>query len=383
MFKDIIGHKSIKEHLIKQVVEKRIPHAQLFFGDEGVGKLGLALSYAQYIMCEHPSGEDACGVCPSCVKFRQMAHPDLHFVFPIIKPPGKTSVVCDDFVQEYREMLIRSPYFTMQDWYDKIGMGAKQGSIYANESSEIVRKLNLKTYESEYKVMIIWLPELMNITCANKLLKILEEPPEKTVFLLVANNKDAIITTMLSRTQHLFIPRLSEDEIVNAILAQHHEIKYDTVKNAARIAEGSFTHAVKNLEQNQEHHTNYNKFVELMRLAWKVGNKRDYDSLISLRNWSDEMSAADRGREKQKNFLNYAQFMVRENFIFNLKQTNLNYMSDYETDFSLNFSPFINERNVEEMMQEFSLAEKQIEQNTYAKMIFFDLALKMIVLLKK
>lgn len=383
MFKDIIGHKSIKEHLIKQVVEKRIPHAQLFFGDEGVGKLGLALSYAQYIMCEHPSGEDACGVCPSCVKFRQMAHPDLHFVFPIIKPPGKTSVVCDDFVQEYREMLIRSPYFTMQDWYDKIGMGAKQGSIYANESSEIVRKLNLKTYESEYKVMIIWLPELMNITCANKLLKILEEPPEKTVFLLVANNKDAIITTILSRTQHLFIPRLSEDEIVNAILAQHPEIKYDTVKNAARIAEGSFTHAVKNLEQNQEHHTNYNKFVELMRLAWKVGNKRDYDSLISLRNWSDEMSAADRGREKQKNFLNYAQFMVRENFIFNLKQTNLNYMSDYETDFSLNFSPFINERNVEEMMQEFSLAEKQIEQNTYAKMIFFDLALKMIVLLKK
>lgn len=383
MFKDIIGHKSIKEHLIKQVVEKRIPHAQLFFGDEGVGKLGLALSYAQYIMCEHPSGEDACGVCPSCVKFRQMAHPDLHFVFPIIKPPGKTSVVCDDFVQEYREMLIRSPYFTMQDWYDKIGMGAKQGSIYANESSEIVRKLNLKTYESEYKVMIIWLPELMNITCANKLLKILEEPPEKTVFLLVANNKDAIITTILSRTQHLFIPRLSEDEIVNAILVQHPEIKYDTVKNAARIAEGSFTHAVKNLEQNQEHHTNYNKFVELMRLAWKVGNKRDYDSLISLRNWSDEMSAADRGREKQKNFLNYAQFMVRENFIFNLKQTNLNYMSDYETDFSLNFSPFINERNVEEMMQEFSLAEKQIEQNTYAKMIFFDLALKMIVLLKK
>lgn len=383
MFKDIIGQKAIKERLIHHVVEKRIPHAQLLYGQEGVGKLGLALSYAQYIMCTNPAPTDACGTCPSCMKFQTMQHPDLHFVFPIIKPPGKSTVICDDFVKEFREMIIESPYFSVQDWYDVIGDGAKQGSIFTNESAEIIRKLSLKTYESEYKVMIIWLPELMHDSTANKLLKILEEPPAKTVFLMVSNNLEGNISTILSRTQHIYVPRLNELEITDALVKENALAQLVDVQNASRIAEGSYLQAKKILEQSREGRVNFDRFVELMRLAWMVGNKRDYTSLQTLRSWSDNLSSTDLGRERQKTFLNYAQNMVRENFIFNLKNPDLNYMTNYETDFSLKFSPFINERNVEDLMNEFTLAERHIEQNTYAKMVFFDLALKTIMLLKK
>jgi DNA polymerase-3 subunit delta' len=280
-------------------------------------------------------------------------------------------------------MLVKNPYFSIQDWYEIIGDGAKQGAIYANESTEIIRKLSLKTYESEYKVMIIWLPELMNDTCANKLLKILEEPPAKTVFLLISNNLDGNITTILSRTQHIYIPRLREDEIVNALMAENADAQFVDAQNAARISEGSFLQARKVLLQSRESRFNFDRFVELMRLAWMVGNKRDYNSLQTLRTWADNLSGSDMGRERQKTFLNYAQNMVRENFIFNLHKPDLNYMTNYETDFSLKFSPFINERNVEDLMNEFTLAARHIEQNTYAKMVFFDLALKTIMLLKK
>ena len=383
MFKNVIGQQAIKSRLICPAMEGRIPHAQLLYGQQGVGKLALALALAQYVMCRQPSENDACGVCPSCVKFKTMQHPDLHFVFPIIKPPSKNTVVCDDFVQEFRQMLIESPYFSVQDWYERIGDGAKQGSIYANESAEIIRKLSLKTYEAEYKVMIIWLPELMNDSCANKLLKILEEPPAKTLFLLVSDTIEGNIATILSRTQHIHVPRLSENEIIDALTTQNPNTRRVEAQNAARIAEGSFLQAKKILEQSQESRVNFNRFVELMRLAWMVGNKRDYASLQTLRAWSDSLSGSDVGRERQKTFLQYAQNMVRENFIFNLKQRDLNYMTNYETDFSLKFSPFINERNVEELMTEFALAERHIEQNTYAKMVFFDVALKTIMLLKK
>lgn len=383
MFKNVIGQQAIKARLICPAMEGRIPHAQLLYGQQGVGKLALALALAQYVMCRQPSENDACGVCPSCVKFKTMQHPDLHFVFPIIKPPSKNTVVCDDFVQEFRQMLIESSYFSVQDWYERIGDGAKQGSIYANESAEIIRKLSLKTYEGEYKVMIIWLPELMNDSCANKLLKILEEPPAKTLFLLVSDTIEGNIATILSRTQHIHVPRLSENEIIDALTTQNPNTRRVEAQNAARIAEGSFLQAKKILEQSQESRVNFDRFVELMRLAWMVGNKRDYASLQTLRAWSDSLSGSDVGRERQKTFLQYAQNMVRENFIFNLKQRDLNYMTNYETDFSLKFSSFINERNVEELMTEFALAERHIEQNTYAKMVFFDVALKTIMLLKK
>jgi len=384
LFSEIIGQQEIKKRFIRTVSEQRIPHAQLLRGPEGVGKLGLAIAYAQYICCENRSQTDSCGVCPSCVKYKKLVHPDLHFVFPVIKPPSKSSVVCDDFIADFRTMVLNNLYFSVNEWYAKISGDAKQGMIYGNESEEIIRKLSLKTYESEYKVMIIWLPEKMNLTCSNKLLKILEEPPEKTVFLLVSNEPDHIITTILSRTQHIHIPRLSEKEITNALLRNDElEVEDDDARYAAHIANGSYLNAIAVLNEGDENKLNFDRFMMIMRLAWQVGNKKDHGSLKTLKKWSDDMAAATIGRERQKNFLSYAQRMTRENFILNLKQPELNYLTSLEADFSKRFSPFINERNVEDIMTEFALAERHIEQNTNAKMVFFDLTLKIIMLLKR
>jgi DNA polymerase III subunit delta' len=384
LFSDIIGQQEVKSRFIRTVTEQRIPHAQLLRGPEGVGKLGLAIAYAQYICCENRTATDSCGVCPSCVKYKKLVHPDLHFVFPTIKPAGKSSVVCDDFIADFRKMILTSPYFGINEWYAEISGDAKQGLIYSNESEEILRKLSLKTYESEYKIMIIWLPEKMHSTCANKLLKILEEPPEKTVFLMVSNEPDQIITTILSRTQHIHIPRLKNDEIVQALVKNEDlEIEKDDALYAVNIANGSYLGALAVLNEGDENKQNFERFVMIMRLAWQVGNKKDHASLKTLRKWSDDMAAASMGRERQKNFLGYAQRMTRENFIRNIQQAELNYFTTPEASFSERFSPFINERNVEDLMTEFALAERHIEQNVNAKMVFFDLVLKVIMLLKR
>jgi DNA polymerase-3 subunit delta' len=384
LFSQIIGQQDIKTRLIRTVTEQRIPHAQLLRGPEGIGKLALAIAYAQYICCENRTTTDSCGICPSCVKYRKLAHPDLHFVFPVIKPAGKSSVVCDDFIAEFREMVLQNSYFGLNDWYAKISGDAKQGLIYSNESEEIIRKLSLKTYESEYKIMIIWLPEKMHGTCANKLLKILEEPPEKTVFLMVSNTPDEIITTILSRTQHIHVPRLSDSEIIQALIKNEElEIESNEAEYATHIANGSYLNALAVLNEGDENKQNFDRFVMVMRLAWQVGNKKDHASLKTLRKWSDDMAAASMGRERQKNFLSYAQRMTRENFINNMQQPDLNYLTSDEADFSQRFSPFINERNVEDLMSEFALAERHIEQNVNAKMVFFDLTLKVIMLLKR
>jgi len=384
LFSEIIGQQDIKSRLVRTVVEQRIPHAQLLRGPSGVGKLALAIAYAQYICCENRTATDSCGTCPSCVKYKKMAHPDLHFVFPVIKPTGKSSVVCDDFITEFRSMVLQSPYFGVNEWYANISGDAKQGLIYSNESEEILRKLSLKTYESEYKIMIIWLPEKMHSTCANKLLKILEEPPEKTVFLMVSNEPDQIITTILSRTQHIHIPRLKEEEIVQALLKNDDlDIERDAATYAANIGNGSYLSALAVLNEGDENKQNFERFVMIMRLAWQVGNKKDHASLKTLRKWSDDMAAAAVGRERQRNFLVYAQRMTRENFIRNIQQPTLNYLTSFESDFSQRFSVFINERNVEDLMSEFALAERHIDQNVNAKMVFFDLTLKVIMLLKR
>lgn len=384
LFAQIIGQQAVKDRLIRTVAEQRIPHAQLFRGPEGVGKLALAIAYAQYICCERRTETDSCGTCPSCVKFAKLAHPDLHLVFPVIKPANKQTVVCDDFVAHFRQQLISSSYFGVDEWFARISDDAKQGMIYANESQEIIRKLSLKTYESEYKVMIIWLPEKMNVQCSNKLLKILEEPPAKTVFLMVSNRPDEIITTILSRTQHINIPRLETGEIVTALLTRPGmEITQHDALNTARIANGSFLAALNLLKEGDEKKQNFERFVTVMRLAWKVGNQKDHGSLKTLKRWSDDMAASAVGRERQKGFLSYGQHLIRENFIYNLRNEELNYLNTDEMAFSRNFSPYINEKNVEALVEEFSLAERHIEQNVNAKMVFFDLMLKIILLLKK
>lgn len=383
-FSEIIGQQDIKNRFIRSVQEQRIPHAQLLRGPEGVGKLALAIAYAQYINCENRHETDSCGICPSCVKYQKLAHPDLHFVFPVIKPSNRTSVICDDYIADFRAAIVENPYLNVNEWYARISGDAKQGLIYSNESEEIIRKLSLKTYESEYKIMIIWLPEKMHQHCANKLLKILEEPPEKTVFLLVSESPDQIITTILSRTQHVNIPKLTENDIVLALLKNpDFELTQMDAVNISRISNGSILNAFSIISEGDENKQNFDRFVMIMRLAWQVGNRKDHGSLKTLKKWSDDMAASSIGRERQKNFLSYSQRMIRENFILNLKNPELNYLTTFESEFSMKFSPYINERNVEDLMNEFSLAERHVEQNVNAKMIFFDLVLKVIMLLKR
>ena len=369
-FKAIIGQEDIKGQLTKAVREGRIPHAQLFTGPSGVGKLQLAIAYAQYLACPNRTDTDSCGTCPSCLQYRKLQHPDLHFAYPIVKDDrGDT---CADFAQQWQTILLEQPYFDLDDWYKALGVESKQGMIYEKESSEILRQLSLKAFADGFKTMIIWQPEKMNTVCANKLLKLLEEPPEKTNFILVSEHPEQLLTTILSRVQQVYIPRLS-----NELMAERFGA------DIAHIANGSYLTALKLVESESERETYFDQFVALMRNAWLVGHKKNYDALQSLKKWSLEIADSKVGRERQKAFLQYAQQQLRENYIANLQQPDLNYQTAKEQDFSKNFAPFIHDGNVEKLMDELQKAEVQIGQNGNAKIIFFDLCLQFIILIKK
>ena len=374
-FKDIIGQEEVKQRLRQSVQEGRVPHAQLFTGPEGVGKLPLAIAYAQYLNCPHRTQDDSCGVCPTCLQYKNLQHPDLHFAFPILK--STSGEVCDDFYPLFREQLQETPYFDLEDWYKRMGVETKQGMIYEKESGEIVRKLSLKAFGDGFKVMVIWQAEKMNVSCANKLLKLLEEPPEKTVFLLVSEHPEALLSTILSRVQQVRIGKVSEAEM------QRQGVPADI----ARIANGSVVAARKRMASDEDNNRQLEDFKALMRDAYTVGVLQDkqkkFESLQRLRKWSEAMADAKVGREKQKAFLQYAQRQVRENYIYNLQQqAELNYQTNAEAEFSTKFARFIHSGNVERIMNELARAERQIEQNGNAKMIFFDLCLQMIVLIK-
>lgn len=383
LFRDIIGQERAKQQLRKAVQEQLIPHAQLFVGPEGVGKLQLAIAYAQYLACPNRTAEDACGTCPTCLQYAKLQHPDLHFVFPIVKTDAGD--VCDDFIDTFRELVLTKHYFDLDDWYSALGVETKQSLIYEKESSEILRKFSLKSFGDGYKVMIIWQPQKMNATCANKLLKILEEPPQKTIFLLVTEQPDQLLTTILSRVQQIRVPRLSETEIQNGLMANGYNEQQ--AADWAHIAGGSYLAALKLADESGANKQYLSDFIALMRDAYTIGHinnaAKKAESLQHIRKWSLDMADAKVGREKQKAFLQYAQQQVRENYIFNMQHPELNYQTADEREFSQRFSPYINASNVEQIMEELDKAEKQIGQNGNAKIIFFDLCLQFIVLLKR
>lgn len=378
-FKDVIGQDEVKQRLRLSVMEGRIPHAQLFTGAAGAGKLPLALAYAQYIACPNRTEHDSCGTCPTCLQFKHLQHPDLHFAFPIVKTDGGDT--CNDFMPQWRQQLLTQPYFDIDDWYRTLGVETKQGIIYEKESSEIMRKLSLKSFGDGYKFMLIWLPEKMNIACANKLLKLLEEPPEKTLFLLISEQPELLLSTIVSRTQEIRVPRLTESDIADELIRSRGIAGADA-GDLAHIANGSLTAACKLADANEQNSLFFNDFVALMRNAWLVGQRKDYSTLLSLRKWSLDIADAKVGRERQKAFLQYAQRQVRENYIANFHQPAMNYQTGAERAFSAKFAPFIHNDNVERIMNQLSNAEAQITQNGNAKIIFFDLCLQMIVLIK-
>ncbi len=379
LFRDIIGQEATKRQLRQAVREGRIPHAQLFTGIAGIGKLQLALAYAQYLNCPHRTEEDSCGTCPTCLQYQHLQHPDLHFVFPIVG----SDEVCDNFLEPWRKIILEQHYFDLDDWHEALGVENKQSMIYEKESGEILHKLSLKAYGDGYKIMIIWQPEKMNASSANKLLKILEEPAPKTVFILVSEHPEKLLPTIQSRVQTVLVPRLETETIAAAL--QQKGIASAQAHDIARIANGSYLAALKKANETAENQQELSDFIALFRDAYTVGVLQDpqkkYDSLKRLKQWSLEMAGI--GREKQKHFLQYAQQQVRENYIRNLAQPELNYQLEAERDFSVKFAPFIHDGNVEAIMNQLDLAERQIEQNGNAKMIFFDLCLQMIVLIKK
>lgn len=370
-FKDIIGQETVKQRLRLEVREGRVPHAQLFAGPEGTGALPLAIAYARFLLCTRRGEEDACGTCPSCVKLNKLAHPDLHFVFPVVKRKGGGDTVSDDYIREWRELAISTPYFGMNHWLDAMGAENQQAQIFVKESDELVRKLSLKSSEGGHKVVIIWLPEKMKVECANKLLKLLEEPPAQTVFLLVSEEPDRILPTILSRTQRINVPRLEDAEIAEALKVRFGLQDTDAAETA-RLAEGSYLQALEIIHLSEDTQLFFGLFVSLMRLAYQRKVKE-------MREWSDTVAAM--GRERQKDFLTYCQRMVRESFVSNFHRKEMNYMNREEENFTIRFAPFINERNVMGITDELAEAQTHIEQNVNPRMVFFDFALKMIVLL--
>jgi len=370
-FKDVIGQEDIKIHLIEECKAGRIPHAQLFAGPEGCGKLPLAIAYARYVCCNSPGEKDACGVCPSCKMFNKLTHPDLHFVFPIIKKKGKDTV-CDDYISEWRSLILKNPYFAFNRWLNEIGAENQQALIYSKESDEIIRKLSFKSSQGGYKIMIIWQAERMNVECANKILKLLEEPPQKTIFLLITENPDMLLQTIQSRTQRINIPKIKDESIYNTLTIPPFGLQNKDAYDITHISNGNFIKTLESISINEQSQIYLNYFMSLMRLCYQR-------KIREMKQWSEEVSSW--GRERQKAFLNYCQRMIRENFILNFHQPQLNYLTTSEKNFSSRFAPFINERNIIEMMNELSEAQNHIEQNVNPKMVFFDFSLKMIVLL--
>jgi len=372
-FRDIIGQKAIKDRFIQTINESRISHAQLFAGPEGSGNLAFALAYAQYVLCTGKQSNDSCGTCPSCKKFAKLAHPDLHFVYPVVKSQKFKDPVSTDYVGEWRNMVLNSAYFSLEDWFNFIGTDNAQGMIYTQESDEIIRKLNLKSYESEYKVMIIWMPEKMHQSCANKLLKMIEEPPSKTLFLLVSENEELLIATIRSRCQLSKIPAIEEVELVGH-LDNLPEASGKNTTQIAHLCRGNFRRALQLLNPENQDRYNLEKFKELMRLTY--GRK-----FIDLFAWVAEL--AEIGRERQKSFLLYALVQVRENFMNNLKNPRLVYLDEEEQAFSSRFSPFINERNIMPITEELEKSILHISMNGNPRIIFTDMALRIVKLIRK
>lgn len=376
-FKDIIGQDKIKRMLTNSVAQGRISHAQLFAGGEGVGALSLAIAYIQYINCPHKSATDSCGECPSCRQIAELAHPDVHFVFPVNTPKGKSSSekpVSDQFIGKWRELVKKTGgYFNEQMWYSTIDIENKQGNISKSEADEIIRKLSFKSFESPYKAIIIWLPEKMNVQAANTLLKILEEPWDKTLFLLVSESPDKLLPTILSRTQIIDIPGI-EDKVLASYLSEKHNIPIEDALKMARLSRGNILEAERNIFSGEEHDMMFEYFVQLMRLSYE--NKH-----MELLEWAE--NAASLGREEQKRLIKNHIRLIRESYMLTAGMGEISYLVGKEYDFCKKFAPYVNNNNVEALVNEMETVIRQISQNGNAKIIFTHFALSVSKLINK
>lgn len=373
MFDNIIGQKEYIASLRTAIDNNRLPHALLISGNEGSGSLALAYAAAQYLICPHRHDGDACGQCPQCLQLGKLQHPDLHFVFPVVRKKNqKEAPISLDYMSEWRNAFLNNHYLTLNEWTTTSGEENKQAGIFVAEANNIIKTLSVKPFESDYRVMIIWLPEKMNEETANKLLKIIEEPNDMTHFFLVSQEPERIIGTIQSRVQRINLPPIADVDIQQALVSRFN-CPQDKAIDYARMSHGSYVEALKLLNDDEERSFYFTKFCEMMRLSYAK-------KLFDMKEWSEELSGI--GRERQKAYLQYAQQMIRENFIMNFNTPSLNYLNESERTFSSRFHAFVNHNNVAGIMDELALAEKDIMQNVNAKMVFFDLSLKLIMLLK-
>lgn len=368
-FSTVIGQGELKHHLIHEVREGKISHAQLFLGKPGYGSLPLALAFVQYLFCENKSEKDSCGTCPSCRKVTELQHPDLHFSFPTVLAIAKKS---DAFINDWRTQVKQNPYFNIHDWTKRIDSQERKPIIGVDESLEIVKKLNLKSFEGGFKVMIIWMAEEMNADCANKLLKILEEPTPKTLFILLAESQDKLLTTILSRTQIVRVPMLSTDTIQQTLVGQG--VASDLAASVAGRSDGDFLESLHLLGDPHESDLNRDLFIQLMRVCFK----KDVRGMLD---WTDAI--ATQTREGQKHFLKYALHMVRQSILKNYTQEMLTRVSAEEADFLKNFARFITNNNVLDFMQLFNESHYHLERNAHAKLLFTQLCFQVMRFIHK
>lgn len=372
-FSEVIGQQDVIRRLVQTACEDRVPQALLFCGAPGVGKLALAMGFAAYLLSE---GAPSLPVTAPNARamLRLWEHPDLHFTFPTIKKAGSSSdykPVSDDYAKPWHELIMRSPYFTIEQWLRQMGATTQQGIITAREGDELLRKLSLKSSLGGYKVSIIWLPERARAEFSNGILKLLEEPPQHTVFMLVSEEPNLLLDTIRSRTQRIDVKAIDEAELVQA-LRDRRGLDDETARQTAHVAQGSWLQAMQLLSPNNENTEFFEMFQSLMRLCYmrRIGD---------LKAWNQQ--AAEMGREKEKRMLTYFIEQVRENFMYNFHIPELCYQSREEAAFSRNFARYINERNVIEISELFATAIRDIGQNANGKIVFFDMALKLIVLI--
>ncbi|MES5135843.1 DNA polymerase III subunit delta [Prevotella amnii] len=377
-FKRVIGQIDAIQRLKALVKENRVPHAILFCGEKGVGKMALAMDFACYLLSEGMQKSNTILNADAHIEamLSKWEHPDLHFTYPTIKDASmgaEHQPISSDYIKEWRKMILQGSYFTIQQWMDHIKATNQQAIITGAEADELTRKLSLKSSQGGFKVSIIWLPERMNQTSANKMLKLLEEPPSGTIFLLVSEEPDQILETIRSRTQRIDIKRIDDATIEHSLIEQR-GIDKDMARRIAHLANGSWLKALETINTDNENKEFLKQFQVLMRLAY-------LRNLKELKTWSDNISMY--GREKQRRMLYYFMQQIRENFMYNFSQPELIYMTMEEENFAKNFSRFINEANIIEINELLELAYRDIRQNANAKIVFYDLALKMILLILK
>ncbi len=379
LFSEIIGQQELKAHLVRGIDSGRVSHAQLFTGAAGTGALPLALAYVQYLNCRHRHDGKACGECPDCRQITALAHPDLHFVLPVNKQGKKSgeAVLSDDFLPLFRQaMADTGGYLSPQEWYDRLELGKTlKGVISAREADAVIRKLSFKSFEAEYKCVIVWLPEAMNDEAANKLLKILEEPWEKTLFLLVSEHPERLLPTILSRTQEVAVPRLQPAEII-AELERRGERDPERLRSLPRLCGGDWIELQRILRGGGEdvRHENFELFCSLMRLSYN-------DKHLELTDWAEEVAALS--REQQRAMLRDAVRLLRESYMLHAGMGAISTLWGEEATFCARFAPFIDNDNIEPLVEEIERAAAQIAQNGNPTIVFTHFALTVSKMIKK